>query len=223
MKSCDGAAARRHHFEGPAGRQLPAGEIELENRGARSAAHIQPVALRRESQPQPAIRHADRAHHAGRGDLDRADGGRPVSAIQHQQVLAVRRERRGHGQRVQRNLLAGGLHPPAAVQQKAAARQRSHLLARSGLGNHQPRQREQQNDQPDAGGSRSPASSSCAVLIVQIACRPADADCIIEPRSSNRPGRAGARAGSRRNRPRPASRRTRVRCSCCRRASPPAY
>ena len=80
-------------------------------------------------------------HHTRPKPIDaRVTRGRPVSAVEHQQILAIGRERRGHGQRVERHLLAHRAQPPAAVQQKSAVRKRPHLLARRRLRAQQRRQ-----------------------------------------------------------------------------------
>ena len=112
------ALGLRHHREGSRGREDAVGESEFEKRGLRASAHVNPVALRREGKSEPAVGHRNASRHSRRCGLDHADRGRPVAAVQHQQVLAVGREGRRHGQRVERDLAAHRIHTPSAVEQE---------------------------------------------------------------------------------------------------------
>src|ERR1039457_3870520 len=104
------------------------------NENSKTAARVDAVAFRREGEAQPAVGHGHAIGFAASGGLQHADGGRLVSAVQHQEVVAIGREGGGHGKSVQRDLLAGRFEAPAAVEQKSAAGKRADLLARSGLG-----------------------------------------------------------------------------------------
>ncbi len=133
------ALGRRHDRKGALIGQRAVRILELDDFGARPAAHIHEVALRRKREPQPAIVNRRAANFFLRRDVHNADRRRIVSTVERQQELAIGRERGRHRQRAYRHLVAGRLEAPAAIEQEAARVQRSHLLARRGFRHQQRR------------------------------------------------------------------------------------
>ncbi len=107
---------QRWHGEGSRGREGAIREGKFEDRGLRSAAHIDEVPARGEGEAQPGIGHRHAAFHRAGGRFDHGNGRRPVSAIEHQQIMSIGRERGGHGEGVERHLLADGVEDPAAIE-----------------------------------------------------------------------------------------------------------
>ena len=93
------------------------------------------LAVRRECQPQPSVGDGVRLVSCIVSTLSTLiDGG--LYPVQDQQILAVLRQSGGHRKRIQRNLSAGGLQRPAAVEQKPPPSSGPDLLAwRRRLGN----------------------------------------------------------------------------------------
>ncbi len=133
-------------------------ERVLEHRRARTAAEVYAVAFGREGQPEPAVRHARASQLLLAGGLEHADRRQAIPAVQHQQVLAVRRKRRRHRKRFDGNLFARGPQHPAAVEQEAAPGRRPHLLARRRLGSE-----DQGQDNEKNRGSKSHSENLCAM------------------------------------------------------------
>ena len=123
------ALGLRHDDEGPRGGEDAVGEGEFEDGGFGASAHIDGVAFGRDGEAQPAIGHGNAAGDAAGGGFDHADRRRAVSSVEHQQVFAVGREGGGHGESVQRDLAADRVQAPAAIEQEAAAGERSDLFA----------------------------------------------------------------------------------------------
>ena len=141
------ALVGRNNREGAGSFQRAIGEGELVDRRARSAAHVDAVALRRKGQAQPAVGHGHTMEFASGSSVQHADGGRLVSAVQHQEVSAIGRERCRHGESVQRDLFAGWFQAPAAVEQESASGKRADLLARGRLGTQESGSQKEGNDE----------------------------------------------------------------------------
>ncbi len=134
--------------------QLSAGEAEFKHRRARPAAHIHPVALRCKGESQPAIRHRHARDYPRRRRLDDADRWWPVPTVERQQILAVRRERRGHRKGVERHLLAHGREAPPRIEQERAIRQRPYPFPGRRLGAEQRPQRNERDNQTNSSVRR---------------------------------------------------------------------
>ena len=110
------------------------GEGELEYRGLRATAHVHAVALGGKRQTEPAVGHRSAAQHASGFGVEHGDRRGIEAAVERQQVAAVGRKRRGHGQGVEGHLPSHGRHPPETIEQEAAVRERADAVPRSALG-----------------------------------------------------------------------------------------
>ncbi len=148
-----GTAGCGDRGKGAAGRQGSVIERELKHGALRSATDIDAVAVGSEGDSQPSVGNRRGPEDARGGGIDDGDGGRLVSAVQDQQILAVARKRGGHGKGVEGDLTARRLETPAAVEQKAAIGQGSDAFPRRGLGTEQGRRGNGRGGQRDAGDS----------------------------------------------------------------------
>ncbi len=120
------------------------GEGEFEDRGARAAAHVYVISLWQKMSGRASRRRQERARfHAPQPVSSTLMDGGLYPPFRTSRYRPSGDSADDIGKRVERNLLAGWHKAPSAVEQKAAARERAHMLRGRWLRQYQRRPRDQ--------------------------------------------------------------------------------